>query len=484
MQQSDYILRLIEQVGTVLRRALKARGEEPGAALLSADEALRLTVSAEPSLIDALTPESLVAFLAAGGELDVARAVLLARVLEARADAFDGVGQPAEADAQREKADALMLAARLAAPDVVDETLARLDRLDLEHLGLNDRVRALAAPHEEAGLRLARVMRADRGSVLANSEDGVVRIEPSPRLYRELTPDQLPAVGDWVMYDPASTHEIPFVEAVLPRTSAFMRGDPGKMTSAQVLAANIDTVFIVHPIADGPNLRRIERELSLAWESGAVPVVVLTKSDLSEDAEAAREAVVEIALGVDVLVTSAVDGTGTVALDAYVGPGRTVALVGPSGAGKSTLINLLTGTDSQATAEVRAADGRGRHKTVAREIVPLPGGGVLVDTPGLRAVAMTDAEQGVATAFADIAELAADCRFSDCTHAGEPGCAVAAAVEAGTLPAERLESYRKLQLEARAAAAKTDVRIRQEETRKWKIIAKSAKQFNKDRGRG
>ncbi len=484
MLQSDYILRLIEQVGTLLRRMLKSRGESPEEALQTAEEALRLTANAEPSLVDALTPESLVTFLAAGGELDAARAVLLARVLEARADAFEATGHAAVADAQREKADALWEAARIAAPDAVDETLARLDRLDLEHLGLNDRVRALAAPHEEAGLRLARVMRADRGSVLANSEDGVVRIEPSPRLYRDLTPDQLPAVGDWVMYDPASTHEIPFVEAVLPRTSAFMRGDPGKVTASQVLATNIDTAFIVHPIADGPNLRRIERELALAWESGAVPVVVLTKSDLSEDAEAARDAVVEIALGVDVLVTSAIDGTGTDALDAYVGPGRTVALVGPSGAGKSTLINLLTGTDSQATAEVRAADGRGRHKTVAREIVPLPGGGVLVDTPGLRSVAMTDAEEGVATAFADITELAPECRFSDCTHSGEPGCAVADAVEAGTLPAGRLESYQKLQREAQVAAAKTDVRLRQEETRKWKLIAKSSRQFFKDKGRG
>ncbi|MCE5192030.1 MAG: ribosome small subunit-dependent GTPase A, partial [Actinomycetia bacterium] len=273
------------------------------------------------------------------------------------------------------------------------------------------------------------------------------------------------------MYDPASTHEVPFVEAVLSRSSAFMRGDQGKMASSQVLAANIDTVFVVHPIAEGPNLRRIERELTLAWESGAVPVVVLTKSDLAEDAEAARAAVAGIALGTDVLVTSAVDGTGTAALDAYVGPGRTVALVGPSGAGKSTLINLLTGTDSQAIAEVRASDGRGRHTTVARELVPLPGGGVLVDTPGLRSVALTDSESGVETAFADIAELARDCRFTDCSHNGEPGCAVAAAIEAGTLDPARLESYHKLQREVQVAAAKTDVRARAEETRKWKIIA-------------
>ncbi len=365
--------------------------------------------------------------------------------------------------------------------------MAEADRIpepDLEHLGLNDRVRALAAEHEERGLRLARVMRSDRGSVLAQAEDGVVRIEPSPRLYRESAPDELPAVGDWVLYDPASTHENPFIEAVLPRSSAFMRGDPGKAATSQVLAANIDTVFVVHPIAEGPNLRRIERELALAWESGAVPVVVLTKSDLAEDATAAGESVAEIALGADVLVTSAVDGTGAEELDAYVGPGRTVALVGPSGAGKSTLINMLTGSATQATAEVRSADGRGRHTTVARELVPLPGGGVLVDTPGLRSVALTDSAEGVETAFADIAELARACRFADCTHESEPGCAVIEAVEAGTLPAERLASYHKLQREAVVAAMKTDVRLRQEETRKWKIIHKSAKQFYRDKGRG
>ena len=483
MLENDYILRLIQQVGAILRRALAGRGETPEEQLRSTEEALRLASNSDPSLLDALTPESLVAFLSAGGELDAPRAALIARVLDARADALEAIGQPGKAEAQRAQAEALYEAVRLASPDVIDETLAQLDQLDLERLGLDDRVRALAAEYETRGLRLARVMRSDRGSVLASSDEGVIRIEPSPRLYRDSTIDELPAVGDWVMYDPDSTHENSFIEAVLPRSSAFMRGDSGKPDTSRVLAANLNTVFIIHPIAEGPNLRRIERELTLAWESGAVPVVVLTKSDLSEDAEAARDAVAEIALGADVLVTSAIDGTGTKALDAYVGPGRTVALVGPSGAGKSTLINLLTGTGSQAIAEVRASDGKGRHTTVARELVPLPGGGVLVDTPGLRSVALTDAEEGVETAFADIAELAPDCRFSDCTHSGEPGCAVAAAIEAGTLPAERLESYHKLQREVQVAVAKTDIRARAEEARKGKQLAKTIRRFQKDRGR-
>jgi ribosome biogenesis GTPase len=249
----------------------------------------------------------------------------------------------------------------------------------------------------------------------------------------------------------------------------------------QVLAANVDTVFVVHPIAEDPNLRRIERELALAWDSGAVPVVVLTKADLSADADAARDAVEAVALGVDVVVTSAVEGEGIDALGAYATGGRTVALVGPSGAGKSTLVNALVGSDVQATREVRESDGKGRHTTVVREIVPLPGGGALLDTPGMRALALTDADEGIAVAFADIVELAEDCRFRDCTHSGEPGCAVQAAVDRGELAPERLESWHKLRREAEVAAMKTDARLRSEEVRRWKVILKSVKDHPKYR---
>ena len=311
-----------------------------------------------------------------------------------------------------------------------------------------------------------------------------MRAEPSARLRRALTsPAELPGTGDWVVLDPAPGHETALIEHVLPRTSAFVRGNGDGPSAGQVLAANVDVVFVVHPLAMAPNLRRLERELALAWESGAAPVVVLTKADLSEDVEGARLAVESIAPGAEVLVTSATTDLGIDALRLRLDGRLTGALIGPSGAGKSTLANALLGEDRLATREVRASDGRGRHQTVTRELVPLPGGGVLLDTPGLRAVGMTAAHDGIAAAFADIEEVAERCRFDDCTHTSEPGCAVLAAVERGVLPEERLASWHKLQREAQVAAMKTDARLRAEEVRRWKIIHKSARQFYRDKGR-
>jgi ribosome biogenesis GTPase len=283
--------------------------------------------------------------------------------------------------------------------------------------------------------------------------------------------------------DPAESHETALVEAVLPRSSAITRGEPGSGSGVQVIAANVDTVFIVHPLDGDPNLRRIERELAVAWDSGAVPVVVLTKADLSDDAEIARDEVEASALGVDVVVASAITGAGIDAVASYAGEGRTVALIGPSGAGKSTLVNALVGEERQATGEVRSGDHKGRHVTVAREIVALPAGGVLLDTPGLREIAVVDAGDGIDAAFPDIEALAADCRFRDCTHSGEPGCGVAAGIERGDLAQERLDSLHKLRRESRAAAMKTDARLRAEEARKWKIIHKSVRNLDKRKRR-
>jgi ribosome biogenesis GTPase len=232
-------------------------------------------------------------------------------------------------------------------------------------------------------------------------------------------------------------------------------------------------VFIVQGLDGGANLRRVERELALAWESGARPVIVLSKSDLSDDPAADVAAVAAIAPGVDVLLESAKTGEGLTTLLSYVDGNRTVALIGPSGVGKSTLVNLLVGGDIQSVGEVRAFDGKGRHTTVTRELVPLPNGGVLVDTPGLRAVAMWDDEEGVDATFAEISELAATCRFDDCSHENEPGCAVLAALESGKLDRDRYEAYLVLRRESALSGRQSDARVRAAETRSGKAAQKA-----------
>lgn len=353
----------------------------------------------------------------------------------------------------------------------------------LEALGYFGRWPALFAPYADEGLVPARVVRADRGSVLVASGEDMLRAEASGRLRRDATgPEDFPATGDWVALDPAPGHELALVHAVLPRSSAFVRVESGKTSVTQVLAANMDNVFVVHAIAGGPNLRRIERELAMAWDSGAVPVVVLAKTDLEDDPDEAREAVEAIAPGVDVCLTSAKTGVGIEDLRGYVRGGRTAVLIGPSGAGKSTLVNALLGEARQATREVRVSDGKGRHTTVARELIPLPGGGALLDTPGLRALALTDADDGIAAAFPDIEALARGCRFRDCAHETEPGCAVLEAVRTGELASDRLESRRKLLAEARAAAIRGDARLRAEERSKWRSIYRSLKDFYRHKG--
>jgi len=355
----------------------------------------------------------------------------------------------------------------------------------LRELGYSPRWQTLFEPYAAAGLTPARVVRGDRGSALIATPDGIVRATLSAGLLKSARGSaDLPAVGDWVAALIPDGLDAPLIEAVLERSSAITRGDPGKTSDIQVLAANIDTVFVVHPIVEEPNLRRIERELSIAWDSGATPVVVLTKEDLSVDAEAARAAVASVALGADVLVMNALAGKSVQPILAYISDHRTAVLVGPSGAGKSTLINALLGEERQATCAVRVSDGRGRHTTVARELIQMPDGGVLIDTPGLRSHGLTGSEEGIASAFPDIEKASESCRFRDCTHDDEPGCAVQAAVESGTLPPERLASYHKLIREAQVATAKTDVRLRAEEGRKWKIISKAAKTYHKKTGRG
>lgn len=347
----------------------------------------------------------------------------------------------------------------------------------LTALGYSPHWEALFEPHEAKGLVPARVVRGDRGSFLIATSESVMHAKASARLLKSAGgPAELPAVGDWVaVLASGDNAAAPVIEAVLPRATAITRADPGGGSGVQVLAANVDVVFVVQPIGEPPNLRRIERELSVVWDSGAAPVVLLTKADLSPDPEGARAAVEAVALGAPVHLMNALAREGIEPVLGYVADHRTAALIGPSGAGKSTLINALLGEERQTTHAVRVSDGRGMHTTVARELIQMPGGGVLIDTPGLRAFGLTGSEEGIASVFPEIAEYGEECRFSDCTHDGELGCAVQEAVDSGKMPSDRLASYHKLMEEARAAAAQAESRARIEEGRKSGAARRAAR---------
>jgi ribosome biogenesis GTPase len=318
-----------------------------------------------------------------------------------------------------------------------------------------------------------RVARPERGSYLVLTAAGAVRAEVSGTLRRAaLDPTALPTVGDWVaVRDGGGVH---LVEAVLPRRSAFVRHGSANATAGQVLAANVEVVFVVVALAAAPNLRRLERFLALAWESGGQPVVLLTKADLCADLDTVLASVVAAAPGSPVHAVSSLTGEGLEDVRSHLAPGRTCVLLGASGVGKSTLANRLLGAEHLATTEIRD-DGKGRHTTTHRELVPLPGGAVLIDTPGLRGLQLWDAEEGLERTFAEVEALIAQCRFADCAHRTEPGCAVLAALDAGTLDRRRWESHQKLQRELRHLASKQDVLMRIADRDRWKQIHKEAR---------
>lgn len=348
----------------------------------------------------------------------------------------------------------------------------------LEALGWGGPFDAHFAEHAARGLEPGRVVADLRERSIVRASEGDVRAAVSGRFRHEaLGPADYPAVGDWVALEARLDEGTGTIHAVLPRRGAVARtaGDSnrqggGRLTDERVLAANVDVALLVAAIDRVPNLRRLERYLALAWSSGASPVVVLNKADLSTDVPAAVMAVESVALGVDIHPLSALTGDGLAALDAHLAPGRTAIVLGPSGVGKSTLANALLGTARLETADVRASDGRGRHTTTHRELVTLPGGALLVDTPGLRSLELLDADDGVASAFADVEAIAADCRFADCGHTGEPGCAIATALEDGRLEPSRFAGYRKLRREMARAEREHDPRARAAERRRWRII--------------
>jgi ribosome biogenesis GTPase len=351
--------------------------------------------------------------------------------------------------------------------------------MSLQTLGWNDRFQALFSSLAEPHLFPARVAREDRDRYLLLDASGEREATLAGRFRHEaMSRAAHPAVGDWVAARAAAAGPA-VITAVLERTSALTRKRAGEATEEQVVAANVDAVFLVVGLDGDFNARRIERMLTAAWESGAEPVVVLNKADLSATLEDQLDEVRSLAPGAAVVALSALSGSGLAALERWLAPGRTVALIGSSGVGKSTLVNALLGASRQATGAVRAADSRGRHTTTHRELVPLPAGALLLDTPGMRELQLWGEASGVEGAFPEIAALALQCRFRDCAHESEPGCAVQAALATGTLECERFESWRKLGRELRWLASRQDARARAEEEAKWKAIHKSMRHHPK-----
>jgi ribosome biogenesis GTPase / thiamine phosphate phosphatase len=341
----------------------------------------------------------------------------------------------------------------------------------LAQLGWNDELAAEFESHD--GLEPGRVTVQHRGAWEVATEGDDALVEITGRLRHAAEPGELPVVGDWVGLRAGQ------IDLVLPRRSKFSRKTPFTEISEQVLVANVDVAFLVMGLDERDfNVRRLERYLTTAWEGGTTPVIVLNKADLADDLDAALAETEAVAFGVPVHVVTAVAGEGVELLRPYLSGGKTGVLLGSSGVGKSTLINALLGEGRLATGEVRS-DGRGRHTTTHRELLLLPDGGVLIDTPGLRELQLWETDGGLDKAFADIADLVNQCRFSDCAHRTEPGCAVREALAEGTLPDERWESYLKLQRELEHLERKLDPRLRSEERKRWASIEKQHRQRRK-----
>jgi ribosome biogenesis GTPase len=360
--------------------------------------------------------------------------------------------------------------------------------LTLASLGWDDEWRARLAPvlSEAPDLVPARVVAEHRSQYLVAAADGERAAVVAGRLRHgahldDDSADARPTVGDWVALA-AAGDGAGVIRAVLPRRTAFVRRAPGRAERPQVVVANVDVVGVVAPLSAPLNARWLERFVAVAWDSGATPLVVLTKLDLCDDAERAIAEARGAAPGVDVVAVSSLTGAGLDALRARLPARRTLVLLGASGAGKSTLVNALVGGERMATGAVRA-DGKGRHTTSHRELVPLAGGALLVDTPGMRELGLWGADGGVESTFADVEALGASCRFADCAHGEEPGCAVRGAVVSGALDAERLAAWHKLRRELAHLARKTDLTAAADAKAQLRAVMRNVRRMYRERGR-
>ena len=348
--------------------------------------------------------------------------------------------------------------------------------MTLEELGWSAFFADAFEPYKREDTVPARVAVRHHGPCELLTEQGPLGGVPMGRL----DDSEMPAVGDWVVARTLPGERKALIEAVLPRRSAFTRKQAWRSTVEQVVAANVDTVFLVSAFNHDLNVRRTERYLTAAWESGAEPVIVLNKADLSTDPAAEAAPIEAIAFGVPVHLVSAVSGDGLDALQSYLARGRTIALLGSSGVGKSTLVNRFAGDRVMKIRDLRQ-DGRGRHTTTHRELVPLPGGGLLLDTPGMRELQLWAGEEALDSTFEDVVSLLDGCRFNDCSHDREPGCAVQEALRSGTLSRERYESWRKLQRELRRLEIRQDARLRAEARKEIRRFSRNVKHLKKVR---
>ncbi|MBP0465208.1 ribosome small subunit-dependent GTPase A [Roseomonas sp. PWR1] len=350
----------------------------------------------------------------------------------------------------------------------------------IEQYGWSDALRLAFEPHARAGYIPGRIIVQQRLANLVATDVGTLSAKLSGRMRHEAREAGHPAAGDWVALSANDGEGTATIHAVLPRRTAFVRRAADSVQTLQVIAANIDVVLVVTSMNADLNPRRLERFLAAAWQSGARPVVILTKADLCEQPEAQAAEIATLAAGCPVLIVSVRQGLGLGGLMDHVKQGETCVLIGSSGVGKSTLVNALLGEERMATRDIRAADARGRHTTSHRQLVLLPGGGLLLDTPGIREVGLVDADEGLSTVFDDIEQLAQNCRFRDCGHDTEPGCAVRSALEAGLLDADRWTHFQKLSREMATSGLTKDRMLQEADRRRMAAQQKAYQSTKKD----